>query len=178
MSSIDAGVPSCKSEVIPLPPDFAPTLPPGTETLWFAPGMFDSSAHDYFTYQFVLNFDAAQDVTSAKLERVLLDYYAGLMTSVAKGKKRLHAAGATAVEVQPSQSPHEAFSCGMIECPASVKFFDASIRTVDEFVTGETLELRVLMAVSPTMVAAHVSPSKNWDRTNPVLTLPCSLTAP
>jgi hypothetical protein len=176
---IDAGaLKACKSEVIPLPSDFAPTLPPGSETLWFAPGMFDPSANDYFTYQFVLGFETPQEVTVQRLEVILLDYYAGLMSSVAEAKQREHAAGATSVLVQPSATDYATFRCGTRECLDSVKFFEASLTTVDEFATGQALHLKVVMAVTPDQIAAHVVPDERWNAASPELSLPCAVTAP
>ena len=52
-----AQAPGWRYERIELPPAFAPTLPPGVETLWFAPGMFDPAAADYFTYVFSLDWN-------------------------------------------------------------------------------------------------------------------------
>ncbi len=177
--TMDAGaIALCKSEVIALPPEFAKGLPEGQETIWFAPGMFQAQANDYFTYQFVLRFDAPQEIATANLQAVLLGYYEGLMTAVAAGKGRKHAAGATVVEVQPSAKAFASKSCGTEACPDSVQFFEASIATIDEFVTGESLALHVVLAVTPNRVAAHVVPKHSWNAAQPSLSLPCLVTAP
>src|SRR6187402_1986296 len=43
-----------RSETIPFPLDFAPSLPyRGTEELRFAPGFFEPTSETYFTYSFV-----------------------------------------------------------------------------------------------------------------------------
>lgn len=177
--TVDAGTTAlCKSEVIALPPEFAPGLPTGQETIWFAPGMFQPEANDYFMYQFVLRFDAPQEIATANLQAVLLGYYEGLMTAVAEGKNREHAAGATVVEVHASANTFASMLCGTSACPESVQFFEASIVTIDEFVTGEPLSLHVVLAVTPNMVAAHVVPKGAWNAARATLSLPCLVSRP
>lgn len=81
-----AALPQWRYEHIALPPEFAPSLPRGAETLWFAPGMFKPDADDYFTYAFSLDWDHPFEPTAAALEPVLVDYYRGLMAAVAGGE--------------------------------------------------------------------------------------------
>ena len=78
-------LPTWRYEKIPLPPEFAPTLPEGVEVLWFAPGMFEPAADDYFTYAFSLDMTEPLS-TPAALETLLVDYYRGLMSAVAAGR--------------------------------------------------------------------------------------------
>lgn len=80
-----AALPQWRYELIDLPPEFAPSLPAGSETLWFAPGMFKPDAEDYFTYAFSLDWNEAIEPTAAALEPMLVDYYRGLMAAVAGG---------------------------------------------------------------------------------------------
>lgn len=78
-------LPQWRYEKIELPPEFAPALPKGVETLWFAPGMFKPEADDYFTYAFSLDWDDSVQPSTAALEPMLVDYYRGLMSAVAGG---------------------------------------------------------------------------------------------
>ncbi len=81
-----ARAPGWRYERIELPPPFAPTLPKGVETLWFAPGMFDPNADDYFTYAFSLDWDGELAPEPAAVEAWLTDYFRGLMSAVAKAR--------------------------------------------------------------------------------------------
>ena len=81
-----AALPEWRYERIELPPEFAPSLPAGSETLWFAPGMFKPDAEDYFTYAFSLDWNEPIEPTATALEPMLVDYYRGLMAAVAGGE--------------------------------------------------------------------------------------------
>lgn len=81
-----AALPQWRYELIDLPPEFAPSLPAGAETLWFAPGMFKPDAEDYFTYAFSMEWNEPVEPTAAALEPMLVDYYQGLMAAVAGGE--------------------------------------------------------------------------------------------
>jgi len=83
--TICEALPGWRYEKIALPPEFAPTLPTGTEVLWFAPGMFEPEADDYFTYAFSLDMDEGLS-SPAAFEALLGEYYRGLMSAVASGR--------------------------------------------------------------------------------------------
>ncbi|MEM6992787.1 MAG: hypothetical protein AAF721_19890, partial [Myxococcota bacterium] len=74
--------PAWRYERIELPPPFAPSLPAGVEVLWFAPGMFEPAATDYFTYSFSLRW-AGAGLGDTPLPDALHAYYDGLMRAVA-----------------------------------------------------------------------------------------------
>jgi len=75
-----------KTETIPFPLDFAPSLKhTGVEELRFAPGFFKPDQPGYFTYTFVWAID---DVPEWPLVRDELHaYFRGLMEAVGKGRK-------------------------------------------------------------------------------------------
>jgi hypothetical protein len=76
-----------KSETIPFPLDFAPTIHHvGVEELRFAPGFFTPAAPGYFSYAFVWWLKAAAPLTAATLAAELNEYYAGLCTQVGEKK--------------------------------------------------------------------------------------------
>lgn len=74
-------------EKMPTPPGFARDIKlTGYEEARFAPGMFDTSSPNYFTYALVFSVDGAQDLDSAALKDFLEKYYRGL--SVGLGRQR------------------------------------------------------------------------------------------
>ena len=78
-----------RSETIPFPLDFAPSLPyHGTEEIRFAPGFFKPVSETYFTYSFVwlVEGEPSFDALSSELGT----YFAGLAQAVAP--KRFDAA--------------------------------------------------------------------------------------
>ena len=152
----------CRSEVIALPPEFAPKMPKGGELLWFAPGMFDAESPGYFRYAFRLDFERPQPNTLASLEELLLLYYEGLMSAVAEGKKRKHPAGATRVSVVASDLSKFSQGCKAEGCVNPGQFFDATIETVDEFSTQKPITLKLLITANPSTLVASVLPAAKW----------------
>jgi len=72
-----------RSERIPFPLDFAPSLPyTGFEELRFAPGMFDPKSDTYFTYVFFWWIAGDVAPTRERLEKELVVYFKGLGDSV------------------------------------------------------------------------------------------------
>jgi hypothetical protein len=70
-----------RTEIIDLPPEFAPGLPPGKEVLLFAPGMFEAGAEDHWSYVFLMRVERGGlglDEVSAFFE----EYYDGLIAAV------------------------------------------------------------------------------------------------
>lgn len=141
-------MPVCESasgwrpEKIALPPGFAPSLPSGNELLWFAPGMFEREADDYFTYVFELDFDEAPATDVASLEPLLADYYRGLMNAVAEGSKRT--AGDVTVELGKA-------SGGRVS---------GHITMTDEFTGGAPLDVEIDLEFHGSCVVALVTPDK------------------
>ena len=88
VSSIEIKAPQgWRSEIIKLPAPFAKDMNfTGKETIYFAPGMFNESAKDFFTYVFLLEgkHKGKYDQQAVVLE--ILKYYRGL-AKVVGGKK-------------------------------------------------------------------------------------------
>ena len=80
-----------RSEVIPFPLGFAPTLAhQGFEELRFPPGFFDPASGDYWSYAFVWRTDDAAALDAKALGDELTVYFRGLIDAV-DDKKRVTA---------------------------------------------------------------------------------------
>jgi hypothetical protein len=79
--------PGWRYEKIDLPPPFAPRLPEGVEILYFAPGMFEPSAPDYWSYVFSIRTERPVATDATSLQVMLQQYYAGLIGAVARSRK-------------------------------------------------------------------------------------------
>lgn len=111
-----------RSETIPFPLDFAPSLPyRGTEELRFAPGFFEPAAATYFTYSFVWLVDGEPGFDALSGE--LGTYFAGLAQAVAP--KRFDAAAHRATVERTADT------------------YRGSVDTVDAFGDGHALHLGV-----------------------------------
>lgn len=76
-----------KSEVILLPPRFAPDLDwHGVESIRFAPGMFQPDSESFFSYLLVFLIGADDDVSEAAVHEQILVYYRGLAKAVMGGR--------------------------------------------------------------------------------------------
>jgi hypothetical protein len=72
-----------RSEVIPFPLDFAPSLAHrGFEEIRFAPGMFDPAAPGYWSYAFIWRTDNDAVLDEAALGSELTTYFRGLIAAV------------------------------------------------------------------------------------------------
>lgn len=72
-----------KTEVIPFPLGFAPTVAhTGVEELRFPPGMFDPTAPGYWSYAFVWRTTDAAVLDAPALGAELTAYFAGLVAAV------------------------------------------------------------------------------------------------
>ena len=119
-----------QTESIALPPSFAPDLPSGQESLLFAPGMFDQSAEDFWSYAFVLEMEIEE--LDAKAQTAMFElYFDGLLTSVASSK------GVT-LEDPALVAVHRVG-------PAS---FEGRVQLVDAFVSMEWIELHLVLEQS------------------------------
>lgn len=136
-----SAAPGWREERIELPPAFAPSLPAGTELLWFAPGMFDPDADDYFSYVFELALSEAPTSSPAELQDLLQAYYAGLMQAVAKDSGRTP--GEVVVSVEPAPDGH----------------FVAAIDMTNEFNGGEPISVKLDLERTDTCLIATVTPS-------------------
>lgn len=119
------GVPEgFRSEQIPFPLEFAPTLDHrGVEELRFAPGFFDPAAPGYWSYAFVWRVEDAAALDAAALARELEVYFQGLLTAV------------DAAAVRASPDP-----IAVTAAPAGDRFA-ITARVVDSFKTKQPLTL-------------------------------------
>lgn len=114
-----------RPEHIPLPPEFAPTMPAGDERLLFAPGMFDAEAEDFWSYAFVMRIEEA-NVDASRMNEIFELYYDGLVLSV--GGKEVGENPATVSIVRSGAGE-----------------FKATIDLVEPFVTMERINLNLLI---------------------------------
>lgn len=120
-----------KTETIPFPLGFAPELDyEGLEELRFAPGMFDSTAVDFWSYSFVWWEKGERDLHWDDLEKDLVAYWDGLARAVAPGRGFDMGEHVSVVTLEPF--PNE------IEGRAG---YYGKARIFDSFVTGRTLDL-------------------------------------
>lgn len=117
-----------RPETITLPPEFAPGLPAGREVLLFAPGMFTEGAPDFWSYTFLMEIEE-DGVDAARVEELFELYFDGLITAVGGG-------GEFDLPADPAQVSFEATGSGR---------FQGQVDTYDAFVTGEPLELHMLV---------------------------------
>ncbi|MGE0869570.1 MAG: hypothetical protein AB7P03_13475 [Kofleriaceae bacterium] len=114
-----------RSETIPFPLEFAPTLAHrGVEELRFGPGFFDPAAPGYFSYAFVWRTDDPAQLDAAALGGELTAYFRGLIDAVDQNK-RITARDEIVATAQPIGPDSFAI--------------DATI--YDAFKTGERLQL-------------------------------------
>src|SRR5579863_5979229 len=91
-----------RSEVIPFPLDFAPTLAHrGVEELRFPPGMFDPTSPARWSYAFAWRLDDTAALAPGELAAELTAYFKGLVAAV-DSKHRVAAPEQIAVAVSPS----------------------------------------------------------------------------
>jgi hypothetical protein len=138
-----AAIPDWRSEIIELPPEFAPTLPAGQEELRFAPGMFEPAAATYFTYAFVIRLaqPATMSADPAQIDSLLDRYYQGLVAAVAKDR------GLTL--------PIDRVDATVTgQAPA----FQATVAMYDAFVTGAPLTLHMDVTMTGACLRAAASP--------------------
>ena len=75
--------PEWRGEVITLPPGFAKDLKwHGTESIRFAPGMFEAESESFFSYLLVFLLSEDDDVTEEAVKAQVLTYYQGLASAV------------------------------------------------------------------------------------------------
>jgi len=113
------------SETFSLPPEFAPELPRGTESLRFAPGWRDPNAEGFWSYAFVMTIDEPAP-HGARIDEILEYYYDGLMFTFASNRGRFAGSDPAQVEVRQT-APNR---------------FTAKMHTVDAFATFEPIDIR------------------------------------
>ena len=115
-----------RSETLQLPPEFAPSLPTGSESVLFAPGFFDSTSETHWSYVFTMWIeDPAPD--EAELDTMLEAYFDGLLQRVSSAADRDLGSDAANVEVLSVNEGE----------------FEAKIELIDVFDSYEPVNLRV-----------------------------------
>lgn len=115
------------SESFDLPAGFAPTLPAGKETLLFAPGFFDKSADDFWSYAFAMWLETPVE-DAEQMDELFETYYDGLIRTVARATNIDVGEDPAQVEVKQVDDDH----------------FEATVHLIDSFVTFDPLDLRFL----------------------------------
>lgn len=122
--------PGWKSETIPFPLDFAPSLPyRGIEELRFAPGFFDPAAPGSWSYAFVWLVDPGAPFTAGSVEAQLRDYFVGLTKAVAADAR------------DGWQPPLDRIEAHLSATTPSK--LDGTVRTIDAFKTRADVSLLV-----------------------------------
>lgn len=98
------------AETFSLPPEFAPTMPKGTESLRFAPGWRSPEKEDYWSYAFVMWIDERVP-DKGRISTLLESYYNGLLTAFAQGDGQ--DISATPVQIDIAQSFPGQFKANM-----------------------------------------------------------------
>ena len=74
-------------EAMPLPPRFAPEVKwTGFEEIRFAPGVFDNSSPNYFSYVMALSVNGTSAIDAAGIKDFLETYFRGLLPGVGQRK--------------------------------------------------------------------------------------------
>ena len=114
------------SEVIALPPGFAPDLPTGVESVRFAPGWRDPDAEGFWSYSIVMWIDEGVP-DAARIDELFEAYYSGLMNAVAGDRReevRRDPVRASVVSAGPNR-------------------FEATVHLVDAFTTFKPIDVRL-----------------------------------
>ena len=123
-------------ERMPTPPGFAPDIKlSGFEEARFAPGMFNNSSPNYFTYVMVISADGAPVLNGAALKDFLDKYYRGL--SVGVGRQR-------GLSPDPSQINAE-----VTPVPMEKGRSNAKVTFIDSFTNGRKITLNIEARVIP-----------------------------
>ena len=121
-----------RSETIPFPLEFAPSIPHrGVEEIRFAPGFFDPAAPGYWTYAFAWVVTGARAPDAATLGEELTTYFRGLAAAVASGKKDLRPIDVDRIRARIGGD------------------LRGSVATFDAFGDGRAVDLEVKVTVQP-----------------------------
>lgn len=115
-----------RNETLQLPPQFAPSLPAGSESVLFAPGFFDSTSETHWSYVFTMWINEPAP-NSEELDAMLEAYFDGLLERVSSAAERDLGDDAADVEVLSVEAGE----------------FEAKIQLIDVFDSYEPVNLRV-----------------------------------
>jgi hypothetical protein len=164
-ASVCESAPEFRSEQIPFPPEFAPSLPAGNEELLFHPDMFEPHGEGYWSYVFAIRFsgEGTPAANTKSLTEFLNRYYRGLITKVGESKGKKYDANAISAKLVATRHPNEFF--GMVDL-------------YDAFKTGKRLQLKVKVWLEGACLRAAASPrpldAGIWNQLGSALDcLPC-----
>lgn len=134
------------SETIILPPDFAPTMPKGKESLKFAPGWSDPKAEGFWSYALV--FQIEEPVPSKKrIDTLIETYYNGLLSSFAKNANK--DISGTPVKVEVTQESAGKYSATMTAIDAFATYKPIKVRFEIEAVAVNKSRSSLRIKLSP-----------------------------
>ncbi|MCD6049120.1 MAG: hypothetical protein K0Q55_523, partial [Verrucomicrobia bacterium] len=126
-------------ERMPIPTGFAPDLSlKGFEEVRFAPGMFDTSSTNYFTYALAVSAEGTNSIGMAELKDFLDKYFRGL--SISAGRQK-------GLNPDPAQFGAEVVSVNSDF--AGLNRFTAKLPFFDTFSDGRKIALNLEIAVLP-----------------------------
>jgi hypothetical protein len=141
-------------EHLPIPPGFAPDITwKGYEEARFAPGMFDTSSTNYFTYALAVSVEGTNALAAPELKDFLDKYFKGLSTGVGRRK---------GITPDPVQFNAEV-AAAKTGAPTPARF-TAKVSYFDTFNDGRKILLNVEIEVQPkpaakkTLVVLLISP--------------------
>jgi hypothetical protein len=124
-------------EKMPIPPGFAPDVKlSGNEEVRFAPGVFDNTSPNYFTYVLVISAEGSPDLSAAGIKDFLERYYRGLSVGVGRGRGLSPDPAQMNAEVAPASGDAKG------RYTAKVIFFDS-------FTDGRKITLNIEAHVVP-----------------------------
>jgi hypothetical protein len=126
-------------ERISIPPGFAPDIKwKGFEEARFAPGMFNTSASNYFTYVLAVQVDGTNAITVAELKEFLDKYFRGLSTTIGRRK-----------QIKLDETQFNAVVNAVKAEPDKPRQFEAKQVFFDTFNDGRRIELNLEITVLP-----------------------------
>jgi len=147
-------------EHLPIPPGFAPDIKwTGFEEARFAPGMFDTSSTNYFTYALAVSIKGTNAIGAPQLKEFLDKYFTGLSTAVGRRKNLKPDLAQLGAEVSPVKGSASATPAQFM---ATAPFFDT-------FNDGRKILLHFEITVHPqpaeekTLVVLLISTCKSDD---------------
>jgi hypothetical protein len=133
----------------------------GFEEIRFAPGMFDTTSTNYFTYAFVVSFDGTPSFDANKIKDFLDKYYKGLCISVGQPKSLTPDTSQVKADVQASIDNYG-------------KDFIATVNFFDTFSNGRKItlymeiEITAKLSSNKTYMTVLICPGKDnkviWDK--------------
>jgi len=126
-------------EAMPLPPRFAPEVKwTGFEEIRFAPGVFDNSSPNYFSYIIALSVNGTTTIDAAGIKDFLETYFRGLLPPMGQRKGLTVNASQIAAEIAPAQTK-----------PKTNARYQGTVAIIDTFTDGRKTTLNVEADVLP-----------------------------